>query len=359
MSDFVKSELDKRKKAVFVKLNELDLDGFLVSSQPDIYYLTGFQSRDSYLLLTPKESFFITDFRYLHEARKSLSNLSIKIINGSLFKLVNKLCLSAKVTRLGFQAKNLLFGEYEKLSEQFQTKIRFIPTYDLIETLRQIKSPQEIKFIKKAVAITVGALNYAKKIIQPGMKEYELGLELKRFILERGAGAFSFDIIVASGPNSAFPHHITTKRIIKNHQPVLIDMGVEFKGYKSDLTRVFFLGKMTPVFSRIYNIVQRAQGDSIRGIRPGITISKIDSFARQYIAKEGYGRYFGHGLGHGIGLQVHESPHISSKNKNRLIPGMIFTIEPAIYLPGQFGIRLEDMVLVTKRGAQILSDGLD
>ena len=187
MSDFVKSELDKRKKAVFVKLNELDLDGFLVSSQPDIYYLTGFQSRDSYLLLTPKESFFITDFRYLHEARKSLSNLSIKIINGSLFKLVNKLCLSAKVTRLGFQAKNLLFGEYEKLSEQFQTKIRFIPTYDLIETLRQIKSPQEIKFIKKAVAITVGALNYAKKIIQPGMKEYELGRSrLMRITVRRG-----------------------------------------------------------------------------------------------------------------------------------------------------------------------------
>jgi Xaa-Pro aminopeptidase len=351
--------LQRRLKDICKSIRDSNLDSLLISNQANIAYLTGGVSNEAYLLLTPQENFYITDFRYIEEAKQNIKNFTIQKINGSLFNLISRLCQKTKTKYFGFEAKFLSFGEYEKLKEKLGAKIKFIPTYDLVEFYRQIKSEKEIEYLKTATKITTAALRLAKRIIRPGMKEYDLAVRLKRFILDAGANSFSFDIIVASGPNSAFPHHVTTKRITKNNEPILIDMGVDFQGYKSDLTRVFFLGKMTPIFRRIYHIVQRAQAETIRQIKPGVSISKIDNLARQYINRRGYGCYFGHNLGHGIGLQIHEEPHISSKNKNPLMPGMVFTIEPAIYLNGRFGIRLEDMVLVTQKGAEVLSDNLD
>ena len=351
--------LQKRLEDIRKSIREAKLDSLLICNQANITYLTGQVSNEAYLLLTPQKNFYITDFRYLEEAKQNIKNFTIQKINGALFNLIKQLCQKTKTKYLGFEAKFLSFGEYEKLKEKFSTKIKFIPTYDLIEFYRQIKSEKEIQCIKHATQITTAALGFAKGIISPGIKEYDLAVRLKQFILDKGGDSFSFDIIVASGPNSAFPHHVTTKRIVKNNEPILVDMGVDFKGYKSDLTRVFFLGKMTPIFRRIYHIVQQAQAETIKQIKPGVSISKIDSLARQYINRKGYGCYFGHNLGHGLGLQIHEEPHISSKNKNPLLPGMVFTIEPAIYLNGRFGIRLEDMVLVTQKGVEVLSDSLD
>jgi len=174
--------------------------------------------------------------------------------------------------------------------------------------------------------------------------------ELERFIRYRGAANSAFEIIVAGGANSAFAHHIPGARKLRDRQNVLIDIGVDVCGYKSDLTRVFFLGKINSLTRRIFDIVRVAQDRAIARIRPGVVASYVDSASREFITKKGYGKYFGHNLGHGVGLEVHEAPHISPRSQEILRPGMVFTVEPAIYLPGKFGIRIEDMVLVTDKG---------
>jgi Xaa-Pro aminopeptidase len=183
--------------------------------------------------------------------------------------------------------------------------------------------------------------------------------ELERFLRLSGASKASFDIIVASGPNSSFPHHRTGERVIRNNEPVLVDVGADYLGYKSDLTRVFFSGKINILYRNIQEIVFKARDLAIRGIKPGKLAKDIDGLARSYIAKKGYGKYFVHSLGHGVGLEVHEGPRLSSKSGNILKAGMVLTVEPAIYIPDKFGSRVEDMVIVTRKGCEVLSGILD
>lgn len=346
---------------IYRKLGELDLDGILVSDQSNISYLTGFPSRDSYLLLSKKGNFFITDFRYINEARRNLKEkeFAIQKVNGSFFGLVGCLASSLKIKHLGFEAKHLPFAEYEKIKEKLKKSADFVPAYDLVEGFRQVKTKNELSKLRKAIDITVQAFGYAQTIIKSGITESELANKLEYFVKEKGAKGFAYPPIIASGENSAFPHHITSLRRLRKEGILLIDMGVEYEGYKSDLTRIFFLGTISPIFRRVYDIVLKAQERAIGHIKPGLAASQIDKIARQYIRQKGYGLYFGHSLGHGIGLDVHEEPHISSKNQNILNENMVFTVEPAIYLPGKFGIRIEDMVLVTSKGAEVLSDCLD
>jgi Xaa-Pro aminopeptidase len=224
--------------------------------------------------------------------------------------------------------------------------------------LRKIKEREELAYLRKAAEIAVRALEFAPSLLLPGRKEAEIAAELERFIRYHGASASAFEIIVASGPNSSYPHHLTSARRLKENEIVLIDIGASYCGYKSDLTRVFFLGKINPLAAKIYAIVRRAQARSIAAIRPGARINKIDQAARQSIARAGYGRFFSHSLGHGIGLEIHEAPSVSPGAKDRLKKGMVFTVEPAVYLPGKFGIRIEDTVLVTEKGAEVFSGAL-
>ncbi|MDD5155637.1 MAG: M24 family metallopeptidase, partial [Candidatus Omnitrophica bacterium] len=161
------------------------------------------------------------------------------------------------------------------------------------------------------------------------------------------------------GSNAAYPHHITSQKKLRSHEMVLIDMGVDYKGYKSDLTRTFFLGKITPLARKVYDAVRQAQEAAFRQIEPGVPAGRIDGAARQYLAQRGYGAFFGHHLGHGVGLEVHELPGISGGQNNTLMPGMVFTIEPGVYLPGKLGVRIEDMVLVTEKGARTISGAVN
>lgn len=346
-------------KSIYVQLKKTNLDGLIVSSPSNISYLTNFTSRDSYLIISKKQNIYITDSRYIQEVKKKLDkSFTLKKIRGCVFKLIADTCRKLELKRLGFEERYLAFGEYKKINQNLGKRIDLIPTHSLIENPRQIKSPEELAKIRKAIRITVRALRFIEKFISPGKKEIEVAAQLERFIRYNGARASAFDIIVAAGANSSFPHHPTSQGRIKNNEPVLVDLGVNYQGYKSDLTRVFFLGKITPLIRRIYDIVAQAQYQAIRKIRPGVNINKIDAAARQYITRKGYGRFFCHNLGHGIGLDTHEEPHISSKENNKLKPGMVFTVEPAIYLPDKFGIRIEDIVLVTKEGAKVLSGSL-
>ncbi|MCM8758098.1 MAG: Xaa-Pro peptidase family protein [Candidatus Omnitrophica bacterium] len=343
---------------LFNKLKETKLDALLVCNQSNITYLSGFPSRESWLLLCKdKVGFFITDFRYLEEAKSNLKGFIIKRINGSVFSLLANLIKSLKIKRLGFEAKHLSFAEYNKIKEALPLYTDFISTYDIIESLREIKSKKEIDKIKEAIKITIDAFKYAKCILKEGITEKEIANQLEFFIKQKGC-KLAFEIIVASGPNSSFPHYITSNRKIQKGEPILIDMGIDYQGYKSDLTRVFFLGKIPSIIRKIYQIVLEAQQLAIKKIKVGLYTDYLDKIARQYINCKGYSEFFGHSLGHGIGLDVHEGPSISLKHHYKLKEGMVFTVEPAIYLPKRFGIRIEDVVLVKRKGVEVLSEYL-
>lgn len=340
------------------KLKNSSLDGFLVSKETNVSYLSHLRSSDSYLLVSGNKAYFITDFRYAEEAKRSLRGIEVFQYK-ELFKDICGLVKKLRIRRLGFEARGLNYAEYAKIKGGLDPKIKLIDTFSIVESLRQIKGPDELKEIRAATDIAVSAFRFIKGYIRAGMSELEIAGELERFIRRQGAETGSFDIIVTSARNSCFPHAHITKRRLKENDMVLVDMGAQINGYKSDLTRVFFLGKITPIQRKVYGIVREAQGRAIKAIRPGIAIDVVDDTARGYIATSGYRKFFGHSLGHGIGLDVHEDPSISNKNKGIIREGMVFTVEPGIYLPGKFGIRIEDMVLVTRKGFEVLSGALD
>ncbi|MFA5145217.1 MAG: Xaa-Pro peptidase family protein [Candidatus Omnitrophota bacterium] len=348
--------MNSRLKNIYTKLEQQRLDGLIVSLPVNITYLTKYQSRDSYFLVSRKKNTYFTDSRYIEEAKLALKGAaSLRKVNGSVFKLIARDCLDKRLGRVAFEERYLPFAEYKKIKEYLGKKTLLVPAHGLIEELRQVKEPEELEKIRKAIAITDKALLFIKGFIAPGKKEIEVAGEAERFIRYQGASEASFDIIVASGPNSSFPHHIPSERKIRNNEPVLVDIGVEYQGYKSDLTRVFFLGKINVLAKEIYDIVLEAGARAIRKIKPGEKMSSVDRAGRQYIGQKGFGGFFGHSLGHGVGLEVHEAPHISKDNEDRLKQGMVFTVEPAVYLPGKFGIRIEDMVLTTNDGCEVLS----
>ncbi|MFC1645629.1 M24 family metallopeptidase [Candidatus Omnitrophota bacterium] len=336
-------------------LKRRGIDSFVLLNPANISYLTGFSVQDSYLLVNKAEAVLITDSRYSTEYRNHLTNSKIEVFesNEKLPQILKQTGKRIDIANLAFEQDFLCFSLYQKLKPIFGKKL--IPTTEIIENMRLLKDNGEVDLIKKAVSITLDTFKHIKHILKPGVREIELAAEIERYIRLKGATNSSFDIIVASGPNSSLPHAKKTNRMIRKNEPFLIDMGVEYKGYKSDLTRVFFLGKMNSLFKRAYNTVQTAQQKAKKLIRPGIPIEYIDRVARDFIAKKGFKNCFKHSLGHGVGLEIHELPKIAPKNKKKLKAGMVFTLEPAIYLDNKFGVRIEDMVLVTSNGAEVLS----
>lgn len=352
--------MNLRLKNIYVELEQQGLDGLFLSSPANITYLTEYLSRDSYFVISTKGNIYITDSRYTEETKESLEGIAtVKRINGSIFKAVAVACHDLGLKRVGFEERCLVFAEYQKIRECLHESTELIPTHGFVEELRQIKSKGELKKIKEAVRITLKAFDFIQDFISPGIKEIEIAAELERFIRYNGARAEAFEIIVASGSNAAFPHHITSGRKLHNHEMVLIDMGVDCDGYKSDLTRTFFLGKITPLARKVYNAVKQAQAKALREIKPQVMANKVDAAARSFIRQKGYGKFFGHNVGHGVGLEVHEAPIISPSENSPLKPGMVFTVEPGIYLPGKLGVRIEDMVMLTEKEAEVISGTID
>lgn len=350
--------ISKRIDKIISQFDEEGIDALLVTNPANVRYLSGFRGSQASLYLVRGKRFLITDFRYALQAKKEAKGFKIKLVNGSFFELIGELVKVLKTGRLGFEYKYLTYGEHDQIKRQL-AGIDFMPTFGLVEKFRQVKDPYEIGLIKDSIAILKNAVSYFKSILKPGLTESDLAVEMEHFIKATSGERSSFEVIVASASNSAFPHAKPTRRKVKSNDMVLLDLGINYNGYNSDLTRIFFLGKITPKAKKIYNIVKEAQRRCLKSIQPGIKISKIDWIARDFINKKGFGNYFGHALGHGIGLEVHEEPPISHKNHAILKPGMVFTIEPAIYLPNWGGIRLEDMVLVTPKGCEILTDDID
>ncbi len=336
------------------RMVEKKIPALLLTNPVNIGYLSGFVGSEDAVLITLKKATLFTDFRYLGEAKKKVIKFQIKKRKGPLLKALAPVLNKPKIKKLGFEAEHLSYSRYRLFSKNLKG-IRLIPTKGLVENLRRIKDQGEIKSIKKAIRITENALANTLKKIRNSMKERELSALLEYELRKAGAEGRAFPPIVAFGKRTSYPHSKPSSAKLKKGNVVKIDCGAIYQGYVSDLTRTFVLGRATKKQKRIYSLLYQAQSAAIEKINPGIECSRIDSVARDIITREGYGKFFGHGLGHGIGREVHEGPYLKSGDHTLLEPGMVLTVEPGIYIPGWGGMRIEDIILVTERRCEILS----
>lgn len=256
--------------------------------------------------------------------------------------------------RLGVEFLNMRVLELKQL-EQCAPGCQVLDAGEVVSELRKTKDAEEIEHMRQAIRMTEQALQELADAIQPGRTDLEIAAELKIAFLRAGGEGLSFEPIVVAGPESASPHAVPSGRLIEPGDPIVIDCGVTYQGYAADITRTFTVGPIAPQLERVYEIVKEANAAGCAAVRPGVPAQEVDRAARQVIAQAGYGQYFVHRTGHGLGLEVHEPPYIVEGNEELLQPGMTFTIEPGIYLPGQGGVRIEDDVLVTQQGAEVLT----
>jgi len=328
-------------------LVDKELDGFLVTQTENRYYLSGFDGSAGFLLITPQDTILATDFRYIEQAKAQAPDYEIFLISNDIAVWFPQLVADLNLRRLGFEAGHITFTMYHRLTEALnkaQSQSSLVPADRLVESLRAIKEPEEIELITQAVAITDEALNYIQGEISTGMSEKEVAWEIEKFLRENGSQSIPFDVMVASGPNSALPHAKPSPRTIQSGKPVIIDIGARVGGYSSDLSRTICLGTPNSTFNRVYDTVLGAQLTAMAIVKEGMTGEEADSLARVVIEEAIYGEAFGHGLGHGIGLATHELPRLGPNSTDQLVNGMVFTIEPAIYLTGWGGVRIEDVV---------------
>lgn len=337
------------------QFSHLGIDAFSVTKDVNITYLTGFNSSESWLLVTPKQSFYITDFRYILEAEKGLKGITIKKYERSMFDTVFELVKDLRLKSLGFDDRHISLSAFKQMKKNCPKGVDLVELSDVVEKIREIKEKSEVDAIRGCLKLHHQAIKFLRQTIKPGLTEEDVLGKLETFVKDRRAG-FSFPSIIASGPNSCFPHAHVSRRKIKNNEPVLIDTGIDIKGYKSDLTRMVLLGRIPTLVSEVAAIVKDAQQKAIAKIKAGVPVAAADQEARNHFKKFDLEQYFGHSLGHGVGLEIHESPRLSVKSPAVFKAGMVVTVEPALYIPHKFGVRIEDMVLVTKEGCEVLSD---
>jgi Xaa-Pro aminopeptidase len=338
-------------------ITEKGLDSLLVSQPDNLRYLSGFTG-SGWLLISGRDAVLALDFLYLEQAKGESPDLEIIQIKQELHNWLPGLVFDLGWHKLGFEANLISYDSYQKLSEAIRAKqvnLELVPTTGIVEQLRSTKEPEELILITKAVELADAALEQAKAIIRPGVTEKEAAWEIEKNLRQKGSEGVPFEIIVASGPNSALPHARPTEKTICSGEPVLIDIGARIDGYCSDLSRTLFLGRANKTFQRIYGIVHQAQAIAIERVRSEMAASQAEQLSRSVIEQAGYGDAFGHGLGHGVGLAVHEFPRIGLSSSDPLVDGMVFTIEPGIYLAGQGGVRIEDMVVLENGKARVLT----
>jgi Xaa-Pro aminopeptidase len=327
-------------------------DALIVTKVANVTYLTGFMGDDSWALVTPRRTYLLTDSRYTEQAKKECAGGIIIIEQKEgLSKTVASILSTLKYVRVLFAEDTIQLKTFSALRKSTNVRLRTVG--DAVEKLREIKDEKEIETVKKAADIARRALAATMKYVKVGISENELAGILNLNIRRLG-GRESFETIVAFGANAARPHHLSGDRKLKKNDTVLIDFGARYKGYCSDLTRSFAVGKPSPLFKKVHSAVLEAQQAAIAKVKDGVAIAEVDSAAREVLKKHKLPVY-GHGTGHGLGLEVHERPSVSAKTKDTLRAGQVITIEPGVYMPGVLGIRIEDDVLVTKGGCKVLS----
>ncbi len=327
-----------------------DLDGMVVSFDRNFRYLTGFTGDAGVLLVTADDAALITDSRYIETAQQEAEGARAVLLKHA--EEIGEQILSLGGKRWGFEAERLLYSGYERLQA---LGVELVPTYDLIEELRAVKDTDELSAIRHACEIAVQGLEELFLRLRPGMTEAEASFWLDGRMRELGAEGPAFDFIVASGPRGSLPHGGTSQKPLADGELVTFDVGCRFLGYHSDITRTVAIGRPPAELQRVYEIVREAQEAGLRAVRAGVLGRDVDAAARGVIERAGYGERFGHGTGHGVGLEIHELPRLGERSEQVLAAGMIVTVEPGIYLPSQGGVRIEDTVVVTDGGCEILT----
>jgi methionine aminopeptidase type I len=331
-----------------------NLDAVLFFSPENRFWLTDFHSSLGYLFVVRQKSYLFVDGRYITGAQKNISNKQIEVKLWRNWVDIKKFLQEKNIQRLGFEKEYVTVAQLEAWKKQ-------VPEVDWvgIETskIRIIKTKKEIERMRQAAQITDQVYQKLLKIVKPGMSEKELAKFVRNFFEELGVEELSFDTITVSGENGALPHGQPSDKIIKEGELITVDFGCKYQGYCSDFTRTFVVGKeINPKLKEIYQIVQEAQWKGIQAVKAGVKCSEIDQVVRGYIQQKGYVEYFIHSTGHGLGIEVHEAPSISWLDNTILQPGMVITIEPGIYIPDLGGVRIEDDVLVTRDGFELLTN---
>jgi Xaa-Pro aminopeptidase len=345
MSLKIKDRIQKLRQG----LAEKELEGIFVSQPENRRYLSGFDGSAGFLIITFQENILATDFRYLAQAESQAPDYKIFPITNDISQWFPRLTAELNIKRLGFEAEHTAFAQHRRLCDilnEGKSHLKLIPLDGMVESLRAIKEPEEIELITKAAEIADAAMGYIREKIRPGMTEREVAWEIEKFMRENGSQPVPFDVIVASGPNSALPHAQPSAQAIQEGEPIVIDIGARVNGYGSDLSRTICLGTPDETFKKVYDTVLGAQLGAIAVIKPGMGGGEADQLARTIIEQAGYEKAFGHGLGHGVGLAPHEMPRLGPNSPEKLADNMVFTIEPGIYLDGWGGVRIEDLVIM-------------
>jgi len=351
------SSFESRRKKLRALIQEAEADALLVTNFTNVTYLTGFTGDDSYLLATLDGETLVTDPRYTTQLEEECPGLALEVRQPSVKMLaaVVGVVKRLKIKRLGIEGNSATVSLQQSLAKALP-KVQLVVTENLVERLRIEKDKDEIKATRLACQQARHAYDVVREKLTANMTELDVAAELEYQARRAGAKALSFAAIVAVGPRAALPHARPTKRRLSESEFTLIDWGVNSGLYMSDLTRILVTGRISPKLRKIYGVVLKAQLAAIEAIRPGKTCEQVDRVARNIIKRAGFGKAFGHGLGHGTGLEIHEAPRLAQGQKTKLRPGMIVTVEPGVYFPGWGGVRIEDDVLVTRTGHEVLSD---
>ncbi|MDA1215899.1 MAG: aminopeptidase P family protein [Chloroflexi bacterium] len=339
------------------RMTEEKLDAFFTGSPENRNYLSGFTGSAGYLFITAKDASLATDFRYVEQAGQQSPLYSVVRISGKL-DWFTQLVSDSGARRIGFEADNMTVSQHQSLKDalkSLESKPKLVSTNALVDQIRAVKDPEELTVMEEAIRIADKAMDSVTERMRPGMTELDVAWQMELAMRELGADAISFDTIVAAGPNGAKPHHHPTDRRIEKGEPVVIDMGAKYNWYCSDITRTVVLGKADDTFRKVYDTVLAAQETAEATVRAAMTGGDTDELARTVIAQAGHGEHFGHSLGHGIGLAVHEYPRVGPSAAGLLTDGMVFTIEPGIYLTGWGGVRIEDIVVLENGLARIIT----
>ncbi|MGB9885866.1 MAG: M24 family metallopeptidase [Moorellales bacterium] len=351
-ADIGKETYRLRQVRLLAELEGSGAEALLITRPENCLYLTGF-SGEGTVVVSASGTWLLTDFRYLEVAQAEVEAAQPVRIEGGWTQTVKRLVTDQGWGRLAFEAEHLTYGRYCELAEAL-APVLLVPTAGLVERLRRVKDEAELERLRHAAWITDKAFSYVLERIRPGITEKELALELEYYLGRNGSEGVSFPTIVAAGPRSARPHAVPREEPVREGDLLLLDFGAVWEGYHADLTRTVAVGRAGAKEREVYAVVREAQEEALAAIRAGRTVAEIDSLAREVIARAGYGEYFGHRLGHGVGLAVHEEPALGGE-ETVLEPGMVVTVEPGIYLPGWGGVRIEDLVVVTRDGCEILS----
>jgi Xaa-Pro aminopeptidase len=348
-----------RLEALSRALDKERLDYLLVSHLSNIRYLCGFTGSAALLLVNTNGATLFTDGRYIAQAKEEVSGARVVIHHKPILMAVGQWLRNRRKARrslvLGVEAEHITVGAYKKVADVLQGKARLKQAPPLVEQARMVKDAAEIASLRRAVLLGASLFDVALETIRPGIPETEIAAAMEFKARQSGAEAMSFETIIASGPRSALPHGRASKAPISADGFVVCDFGVILGGYCSDMTRTVYVGRPGNKARGFYNAVREAQQAALEATRPGTPVSEVDWAARKVLKNAGLGRYFTHSTGHGVGIEIHESPRVAAGQEDVLKPGMVITIEPGAYVPGKRGARIEDMVVVTERGVDVLT----